>query len=49
MNQMKRQRNRKIVRELESDIKTKEKQKKCNSYDYLLTGLRVAQFCLKSL
>ena len=28
MNQMKRQRNRKIVRELESDIKTKEKQKK---------------------
>ena len=31
MNQMKRPRNRKIVRELESDIKTKEKQKKCNS------------------
>ena len=41
MNHMKRKRNRKIVRELESDTKTKEKQKKCNSYDYLVTGLEI--------
>ena len=38
----------KKVRELESDVKKTLEKKSCNSYDYLVTGLRFAWFCLKS-
>ena len=34
--------NRKKVRELENDIKQTKEKKNCNSYNYLVTGLRLA-------
>ena len=39
---MKGKRNRKKVRELENDIKQTKEKKNCNSYKYLVTGLRFA-------
>ena len=39
---MKGKRNRKKGRELESDIKQTKEKKNCNSYNYLVAGLRFA-------